>query len=129
MVEYLGGGYKGSERRACKVARLARSRRRYRSSKDPPTGLRLCLREIAQSRVRYGYRKIRELLNREGWKVGKKRVYRLYQEEGSTGARSCGANLRRLPIGGSEESPRQPMKCGVWTSWRINGWTAAAFVP
>ena len=26
-----------------------------------------CLREIAQARVRYGYRKMRVLLNREGW--------------------------------------------------------------
>jgi putative transposase len=40
------------------------------------------MREIAQTRVRYGYRKIRVLLNREGWKVGKKLVYRLYREEG-----------------------------------------------
>ena len=29
------------------------------------------IREIAQARVRYGYRKIRVLLNREGWDVGK----------------------------------------------------------
>ena len=42
------------------------------------------MREIAQARVRYGYRKIRVLLNREGWKVGKKLVYRLYGEEGLT---------------------------------------------
>ena len=34
------------------------------------------IREIAQSRVRYGYRKIRVLLNREGWNVGKYLVYR-----------------------------------------------------
>ncbi len=40
------------------------------------------MREIAQSRVRYGYRKIRVLLNREGWNVGKYLVYRLYKEEG-----------------------------------------------
>ena len=40
------------------------------------------IREIGQSRVRYGYRKIRVLLNREGWKVGKYLVYRLYKEEG-----------------------------------------------
>jgi putative transposase len=40
------------------------------------------IREIAQSRVRYGYRKIRVLLNREGWGVGKHLVYRLYKEEG-----------------------------------------------
>jgi putative transposase len=37
---------------------------------------------MAQSRVRYGYRKIRVLLNREGWGVGKHLVYRLYKEEG-----------------------------------------------
>ncbi len=40
------------------------------------------IREIAQVRVRYGYRKIRVLLNREGWDVGKYLVYRLCQEEG-----------------------------------------------
>ena len=40
------------------------------------------IREIAQSKVRYGYRKIRVLLNREGWNVGKYLVYRLYCEEG-----------------------------------------------
>jgi putative transposase len=39
------------------------------------------LREIAQSRVRYGYLKIRVLLNREGWDVGNHLVYRLYKEE------------------------------------------------
>ena len=42
------------------------------------------IREIAQTRVRYGYRKIRVLLNREGWKVGKYLVERLYREEGLT---------------------------------------------
>ena len=44
--------------------------------------LRQRIREMAQTRVRYGYRKIRVLLNREGWAVGKKLVYRLYREEG-----------------------------------------------
>jgi putative transposase len=39
------------------------------------------IREIAQTRVRYRYRVLRELLNREGWKVGKDVVYRLYREE------------------------------------------------
>jgi putative transposase len=57
---------------------------RYRSHKDPQTELRMRIREIAQSRVRYGYRKIRVLLNREGWNVGRYLVYRLYQEEGLT---------------------------------------------
>ncbi len=50
--------------------------------REPRTALRLRMREIAAARVRYGYRKIRVLLNRVGWKVGKKLVYRLYREEG-----------------------------------------------
>ena len=49
------------------------------------------IREIAQTRVRYGYRKIRVLLNREGWEVGKYLVYRLYKEEG--------LGLRKRPAG------------------------------
>jgi putative transposase len=54
----------------------------YRSHQETWTELRLRIREIAPSRVRYGYRKIRVLLNRKGWGVGKHLVYRLYKEEG-----------------------------------------------
>jgi putative transposase len=42
----------------------------------------LRIRELARSRVRYGYRRIQVLLKREGIRVNKKRVYRLYCEEG-----------------------------------------------
>ena len=63
---------------------MAISTFRYESRQEPRTALRLRIREIAQTRVRYGYRKIRVLLNRESWKVGKKLVYRLYREEGLT---------------------------------------------
>ncbi len=44
--------------------------------------MRLRMREIAKVRVRYGYRKIRVLLNREGWNVSRYLAYRLYCEEG-----------------------------------------------
>lgn len=40
------------------------------------------IREIAQTRVRYGYRRIHVLLRREGWLVNAKRIYRLYRELG-----------------------------------------------
>jgi putative transposase len=79
MVSYLHGIYRVSERRACRVARVPVSTFRYESRQEPRTALRLRIREIAQVRVRYGYRKIRVLLNREGWKVGKKLVYRWEQ--------------------------------------------------
>jgi len=53
--------------------------------------LRLRIREIAQTRVRYWYRMIRVLLNRECWQVGKDLLYRLYKEEGLV--------LRKRPTG------------------------------
>ncbi len=70
-----------SLRHAWRVARLENSTFRYQSIREPRTALRLRIREIAQVWVRYGYRKIRVLLKREGWQVGKKLVYRLYCEE------------------------------------------------
>ena len=92
--------YRVSERRACGVARVSVSTFRYVSMREPRTALRQRIREIAQVRVRYGYRKIRVLLNREGWKVGKKLMYRLYREEGLTlrskpNRRRCAARNRR----------------------------------
>ena len=80
MVESLCKGYAVSERRACRVTRLHHGTYRYRS--NPWLALRMRMREIARARVRYGYRKIRVLLNREGWGVGKSRMQRLYREEG-----------------------------------------------
>src|SRR5579863_5125489 len=72
---------------------------RYQSKREPRTALRLRIREIAAARIRYGYRKIRVLLKREGWQVGKKLVYRL-REEGLTlrykpRRRRCAATNRR----------------------------------
>lgn len=84
MVEHLCIHYGVSQRRACRVCRMHRGTYRYHSHKDPRTELRMRIREIAQTRVRYGYRKIRVLLNREGWKIGKYLVERLYREEGLT---------------------------------------------
>ena len=43
--------------------------------------MRRRLREMAATYVRYGYRRLTVLLKREGWKIGHKRVYRLYDEE------------------------------------------------
>ncbi len=76
------GRYAVSERRASGAARFCLSSIRYQSHRDPLTGLRHRLRELAQSRVRFGYRRLLVLLQREGWAVGKKRCYRLYTEEG-----------------------------------------------
>jgi len=64
------------------VLKIYRSAYRYRSKKDEQAVLRKRIREIAETRIRYGYRRIHILLLREGWKINHKRVYRLYREEG-----------------------------------------------
>jgi putative transposase len=82
LVDYLRDQYRASERHACRVLKVLRGTYRYRGQQRPRTELRARIREIATSRVRYGYRKVLVLLRREGWPVGKYLVYRLYQEEG-----------------------------------------------
>ena len=82
VVQFFRVGFRVSERRACRVARVARSSCRYRSVAADQTALRLRLRDLAATRVRYGYRRLHVLLRREGWRVNHKRIYRLYREEG-----------------------------------------------
>jgi putative transposase len=74
--------YEVSESRACAVAMCSRALYRYQSRRDPRTELRARIRDIAHTRIRYGYRRVHVLLSREGWKANHKLVYRLYCEEG-----------------------------------------------
>ena len=67
MVHYLMGRYEVSERRATRAARFCLSSIRYQSCRDPLTALRQRMRELAQTRVRFGYRRLLVLLRREGW--------------------------------------------------------------
>ena len=71
-----------SIRRACDVLQAGRSTYHYRSRSDDQADLKQRIKEIAETRVRYGYRRIHVLLRREGWAINAKRVYRLYHEMG-----------------------------------------------
>jgi putative transposase len=71
-----------SERRACRLVGIGRTSCRYRARKQEPKGLRDRLRSLAAERRRFGYRRLTVMLEREGWAVNHKRVYRLYRQEG-----------------------------------------------
>jgi len=71
-----------SERRGCKTLRFHRRTHRYKLIRDDQVPLRKRIKEIAETRVRYGYRRIHVLLRWEGWAVNAKRVHRLYRMEG-----------------------------------------------
>lgn len=80
-VEYAVGHYGSSRRRAYALVRQPRSVHYCRSCKDPQLSLRARLRELAQTRIRYGYRRLHVLLQREGWHPGRLQAYRLYCAE------------------------------------------------
>ena len=69
-------------RRACVIVGGSRSSLYYRHKRDTQAILRQRIREIAETRVRWGYRRIHVLLKREGWRINAKRVHRLYCLEG-----------------------------------------------
>jgi len=71
-----------SERRACSIVGADRTMVRYRSRRPPDTELRARLRELANERRRFGYRRLFILLRREGERSGINRIHRLYREEG-----------------------------------------------
>ena len=82
MVDRVRSLWQVSIRRACRALPVERSTYHYRSRRTGQAVLTKRIKEIAQTRVRYGYRRIHVLLQREGWSVNAKRVWRLYREEG-----------------------------------------------
>ena len=77
-----------SQRRVCRLLKLDRNTRRYRSRRQNDAVLRTRIREIAESNRRYGCPRIYVRLRREGWRVNHKKVERLYY-------RDEGLSLRR----------------------------------
>ncbi len=73
-----------SERRACSIVGADRTMVRYRSRRPSDAELRVRLRELANERRRFGYRRLFILLRREGERSGINRIHRLYREEGLT---------------------------------------------
>ena len=72
-----------AERRVCKVLGQPRATQRYapRIADDEPR-LRADIITLAATYGRYGYRRIWAMLRRSGWRVNRKRVQRIWREEG-----------------------------------------------
>lgn len=72
-----------SQRRACRALGLARSTCRYQGkTKDDEGRLILAIHQRVRRHPRYGYRRITDLLKADGWRVNRKRIYRLWRKEG-----------------------------------------------
>lgn len=71
-----------SERRACRFTGFPISTQRYRPRRPLENDLRQRLKELAEKRPRWGYRRLYILLKREGCMRNRKLIQRLYREEG-----------------------------------------------
>ena len=83
-VRFLQERFGVSERRACRVLMQRRSTQRQPPKKATEEEVRLVTRvlELVRKHPRYGYRRIWALLRREGWRVNRKRVHRLWRQQG-----------------------------------------------
>jgi putative transposase len=80
-VEKLMADHGFSERRACALIGVSRAACQYEPLRRRDDDVRERLREIANERRRFGYRRLAILLRCEGKGIDLKKVYRLYREE------------------------------------------------
>ena len=68
-VAHLCNAHKVSQRRACSVLGVDRSSVRYRSVRPDDSGLRKAMKDVANERRRFGYRRVHVMLEHQGWLV------------------------------------------------------------
>ena len=74
MVDHVRAAWQVSIRRACRAVPVDRSTYHYRSKRAGQAPLSKRIKEIAETRVRYGYRRVHVLLRREGRHIDQKRT-------------------------------------------------------
>lgn len=81
-MEHPQTQFGASERRVCRVAGQPRSTQRREPQRNEfDRALVERMRELSRKHPRYGCRRIHALLGREGWRVNRNRVHRLWREE------------------------------------------------
>lgn len=103
-----------SERRACQIVGQPRATQRYEPKPAADEeALRRKLRKIATDHKRWGYRRAHAHLLTGGWKVNRKRVQRIWREEGLRVPQK--AKKRRRAGRSSAETPTKATHPGhVW---------------
>jgi putative transposase len=98
------------------LALLQRSVWYAKSQARDQSALRQRIRDIAMSRPSFGYLRVLVMLKREGWQVGKKRVYRLYRLEGLQLRMKVRRRKRIALLRGKVARPPERASTGAWTS-------------
>lgn len=109
-VAHLRSAYEMSERRACRTIGSDRTTIRYKSSRPDDVALRARLHELANERLRFGYRRLHVLLRREGYEMNRKKLYRIYKEDRLM-VRRRGGRKRALGLRAPMAIPDRPNAC------------------
>jgi putative transposase len=94
------------------VIPIRRSTFRYEAKEKHDEPFRTAIRNVAQSRPRFGYKRVMTMLHRQGYKIGKDKTYRIYREEGlqvRTKRRKKAVARRRLQL------PRPKCLNKIWS--------------
>jgi transposase InsO family protein len=114
-VEHLRHRHGVSERRACRTVRQPRSTQRYRAKrKDDEAVIVTKMHELVRRHPRYGYRRIHALLRRWGFRINRKRVWRLWKQEGLKVPQKQGKKRRLGTSGGGIERHGAERMDHVW---------------
>ncbi|WP_183258049.1 IS3 family transposase [Bradyrhizobium sp. CIR48] len=106
-VAHLMDAHGMSERRACKTMGSCRMTVRYKTIRTDDGGLRQRMKAIAHERRRFGYRRVHVLLEREGYRVNHKKLFRLYREE-KLAVRRRGGRKRAIGTRAPMTAPMAP---------------------
>ncbi|MGE6096204.1 transposase [Klebsiella pneumoniae] len=113
-VHFLREAYRISVRRGCGLLMQSRTVYHWQSRRDD-RAITLRIREIAETRIRYGCPRIHIQLRREGWPVNHKKTHRIYCLEG--------LNLRkkrpRRHVSAAHRQQR-PVLSGVDQCWSMD---------
>lgn len=111
-----------SQRRACQLVGIQRSSARYqRHARQDEVETVALIREYAHEQPLYGYRIITAMLQHDGFQINRKRVYRIWRQEGLQLPRRKRVKRRFGEPSGKLRRASQPNE--VWTYDFLEGHT------
>ena len=96
-----------NQKRTCALAGIHPRVYRRPPTRSPDAALRSRLKDLSSQRRRFGYRRLHVLLKREGWHMNRKKLYRIYREEGLT-VRKRGGRKRAMGTRAPMALPQGP---------------------
>ena len=120
LVDDTRGEWGVSIRRACRVLLVDTSTYHYKSRRTGQAGLEQRIKEICQTRVRYGYRRVHVLLRRDGWRINQKKTRRIYRELGLQLRNKTPKRRVKASCGTIAATRLDRTRPGPWTSCMIS---------